>query len=468
MLPHDKLPSFQTVCSDLESHQLQKSPSQRGNPDALEKDANEFAPLDDPAMFPEGGLAAYTVVLGSFFGFYGLLAFTNSSGVIQNYIKDHILTGYDSSSIGWIFSINSFMGFGGTLVLGPIFDRIGARTPIAVGIVFTMVGLMTMLVSTTLWQFILSYGIAAGIGLALTFGPFVGAISHWFLHKRGQAIGVGYIGGAVGGLTLPVLFRQLLPKLGFAWTVRIAAFVCLFALVVGWLLIRDRRRILHPNQTHELVGDLAWQIASSIDFTAFRYKTYTCLVLALLGNGFAFLVTQTYLPLYAVFHGYSESQAYLLLVVFNSLSIPGRVLPGWAADRWGRFNTLCVISCLSTILHFVVWLPPPFSSHLAVLYVFAALYGFTSGSILSLGPACIGQTCETKDFGKRSGTAFSVLSLGDLFGVPIGGAIVGKSPPAGLRNYEYLVVFVALCSFMGSLGALTARYWYAGVRWIAV
>ncbi|KAJ9095514.1 hypothetical protein QFC19_007495 [Naganishia cerealis] len=427
-----------------------------------------FDLLDDPDMFPEGGWAAYLVVLGSFFGFYGLLAFTNASGVLQNYIKDHILTGYDSSTIGWIFSINSFVGFGGTLVLGPIFDRIGAKIPIAVGIVFTMVGLMCMSVSTTIYQFILSYGIASGIGLALTFGPFVGSISHWFLRKRGQAIGIGYIGGAVGGLTLPVLFRLLLPKLGFGWSIRIAAFICLFALVVGFLLVRDRRHILHPGQTHSSIGDLTMQIIRSIDFTAFRQKIYTCLVLALLGNGFAFLVTQTYLPLYAVFHGYNESQAYLLLVVFNSLSIPGRVLPGWMADRYGRFNTLCLISSLSTIMHFVIWLPPPFSKHIAALYVFAAIYGFTSGSILSLGPACIGQTCETKDFGKRSGTAFAILSLGDLFGVPIGGAIVGKSPPPWLRNYEYLVLFVALCSFMGTLGALTARYLYAGIKKIVV
>lgn len=444
-------------CTVLESQEETKV-SQKG----------PFDLLDDPDMFPEGGWAAYLVVLGSFFGFYGLLAFTNASGVLQNYIKDHILTGYDSSTIGWIFSINSFVGFGGTLVLGPIFDRIGARIPIAVGIVFTMVGLMCMSVSTTIYQFILSYGIASGIGLALTFGPFVGSISHWFLRKRGQAIGIGYIGGAVGGLTLPVLFRLLLPKLGFGWSIRIAAFVCLFALVVGLMLVRDRRHILHPGQTHTSIGDLTMQIIRSIDFTAFKQKIYTCLVLALLGNGFAFLVTQTYLPLFAVFHGYNESQAYLLLVVFNSLSIPGRVLPGWMADRYGRFNTLCLISSLSTIMHFVIWLPPPFSKHLAALYVFAAIYGFTSGSILSLGPACIGQTCDTKDFGKRSGTAFAILSLGDLFGVPIGGAIVGKSPPPWLRNYEYLVLFVALCSFMGTLGALAARYLYAGVKRIVV
>lgn len=445
-----------------------ESPVTLKGSDEHEKEKAAVIAFDDPDMFPEGGWDAYMVVFGSFFGFYGLLAFTNASGVLQNYIKDHILQGYDSSSIGWIFSINSFVGFGGTMVLGPIFDRIGARIPITAGIVFLMIGVMCMSVSTTLYQFILSYGIAGGLGIALTFGPFVGTISHWYLRKRGQAIGIGYIGGAVGGLTLPVLFRLLFPKLGFGWSVRIAGFVCLFALIVGLVFARDRRHILHPGQTHESVGDLIMQIAKSIDFTAFRNKVYTFLVLALLGNGFAFLVTQTYLPLYAVFHGTSESDAYLLLVVFNCLSIPGRVVPGWLADKYGRFNILCVISTLSTIVHFVIWLPPPFSRHLGVLYAFAAIYGFTSGSMLSLGPACIGQTCETKDFGKRSGTAFSVLSLGDLFGVPIGGAIVGSSPSPGLQNYEYLVLFVALCSLMGTVGAVTARYLHAGVKRIIV
>lgn len=425
-----------------------------------ESDTNQIPTVDDPSRFPDGGKEAYIILLGTFFGFTGVLAFVNSMGVFENYISAHILPNTPTSSIGWIFSVYSFFSFGGTLIAGPVFDKIGCKFLLVFGTVLTMVGFMCMSLSTQVWHFILSFSICAGIGSACTFASFLGVVTHYFLRTRGRAIGLSYTGGAISGLLFPIMFRSLFPKLGFAWSIRIGAFICLALLVVGTLMVKDRHLEFQQDQL-DLQDPVIKQILSSFDFRIFHNKVYSCLVLALLGNGFAFMVSATYLPSYATTFGHSEADSYLLLTVFNSLSIPGRLIPAWLADKYGRFNSLCFISLLSTLAFFIIWVNRPVGHTLGGLFAFAAVFGFSSGSVLSLTPVVIGQICKVEHIGTYTGTAFFALAFGDLVGIPIGGAITNAKTR---DSFDWLVIFVALCSVCGTIGSFTARFLYAGAN----
>ncbi|ODV78969.1 MFS general substrate transporter [Suhomyces tanzawaensis NRRL Y-17324] len=424
---------------------------------------NLMALLDDPSRFPEGGTRAYLVLLGSCIGLTGVLSFTNSVGVFEGHISQ-MLPDTPLLTIGWIFSVNNFLLFGMTLILGPIFDHIGCKIPILVGTTLMTVGYMCMSVSTTTYQFILSYGILGGFGVAFTFGPFVAVLTHYFLKKRAMAIGLAYIGGALGGVIFPIMFRSLIPKIGFGWSVRIGSFISLSFLLTGWALVSDRHTEFQKDNPNSQLPVLT-QILKSIDFKVFKNKTYSCLVLGLLGNGLAFLLAITYLPSYAIAFGFSPHKAYMLLVVFNACSIPGRVIPSLLADRYGRFNLVCCISLLSTLAFFVVWVNRPVAHTLTGLYVFAAWFGFSSGSILSLSPAAIGQIFKVEDIGAGIGTAFFIMSFGDLIGIPIGGAITNSRTGA---SFDHLVLFLALACLCGTTGSFVARWLYGGPKWVIV
>lgn len=420
--------------------------------------SNEIPLLDDASLFPEGGREAYMVLAGSFCGMVSSLAFLNSSGVLQNYIHENILPGTSASSIGWIFSINSFIEFGLLLVFGPLFDRVGCRIPLIAGTIISTVGFLCMSWCKEVYQFILSYSILGGIGTSLIFCSNISVLSHYFLKKRGQAIGASYIGGALGGALFPVMYRSLLPKIGFGWTIRAGVLICFSLSLVSIALIRDRREVFAKDVNKK--GSIFLEVIRSIDIRVFKDKVYTCLVLSLLGQGFAFLVTMTYITSYSTGHGFPADKSYLLILTFNSLSIPGRVIPGILADKYGRFNMLCVICMSTTIIIFVLWINTKVAHSLVGLFIFAGIYGFTSGSTLSLAPTCVGQISKTEDFAKRTGTAFFVFSFGDLIGIPIGGAIIGKGDNP--TNYDHMVIFVAVSALVGTCGALLSRYLYAG------
>ncbi|RLV96313.1 putative transporter MCH4 [Spathaspora sp. JA1] len=414
--------------------------------------------IDDPHKFSDGwNTRSMLVLFGSFLGMIGSLGFVNSGGVLQTYLLQNTLQNSSSSTVGWIFSVYNFFAFGMTLISGPIFDKIGCKIPIAFGIIVMMVGLVLTSFCKQVYQFILSYGIVTGLGAAFTFGPFISCLSHYFLEKRALAIGASYTGGGIGGVVLPLIFRSLFEKVGFGWTIRIGALICFFFLTVGWILVHDRHEEFKEHSEESIFK----QIVGSVDFKILlHHGLFSVIVFGLLFNGLAFLITLVVISSYSTSRGFTDSESYLLVVVFNCFSIPGRIIPSYLADNHlGRFNTFCIINTVSIIAFTVIWLP--FGHHLTALFVFAACFGFSSGSVLSLSASLVASIIPTKEIGKGLGTAFFILSIGDLFAIPIAGAITN----AGTRkSYDNLVIFLTCCAGVGLLVSLLARYLYGGLN----
>ncbi|KAK5693347.1 hypothetical protein LTS12_028675, partial [Elasticomyces elasticus] len=80
-----------------------------------------------------------------------------------------------------------------------------------------------------------------------------------------------------------------------------------------------------------------------------------------------------------------------------------------------------------------------------------AIFGFASGSNISLTPVCVGQLCKTEHYGRYYASAYTVVSFGTLTGIPIAGEIYARC------NDEYwgLIVFVTAC-YASGLICLTA------------
>jgi MFS family permease len=104
-----------------------------------------------------------------------------------------------------------------------------------------------------------------------------------------------------------------------------------------------------------------------------------------------------------------------------------------------------------------VWLP--FGNTKPGLIIFALLFGFASGSNISLTPVCVSQLCSIENYGRYYSTCFSIVSLGCLTGVPIAGKILDM----GSGSYRGLIMFVGLCYAGGLVAFLGARLIAMGV-----
>ncbi len=142
-------------------------------------------------------------------------------------------------------------------------------------------------------------------------------------------------------------------------------------------------------------------------------------------------------------------------------SIPGRIIPGIAADRVGRFNTMITIAALSGIITLALWVP---GNTTGTTLAFGAVYGFTSGAFISLAPAVIAQISDLRQIGARSGVLLFVSSLGALTGSPVGGAIVTA------QNGEYLglKLFTGVTITLAAVVLVAARGVQVGFKMVKI
>ena len=268
--------------------------------------------------------------------------------------------------------------------------------------------------------------------------PGMAAIGQYFNKKRGAAMGIAVAGSSLGGVILPIALNNMLynPRLGFGWTVRIIGFIMSAILIPSAAGIRAR---LPPRKDKFFLP------------SAFK-EVHLCLL-----SGACFLVVIgvftpiLYLPTYAVEHGMSTRLALYLTAILNATSFFGRVIPGIMADKVGRLN-MFVAAALSTGILCVCWQRITTN---AGLIVFAALYGFCSGSVVSLMSVCFAQVPRNpQNIGTYMGMAMFLISFAALIGPPINGALVTH-----YGTFDEAATFSGVLILVGAFVVLLSKRW---------
>lgn len=288
----------------------------------------------------------------------------------------------------------------------------------------------------------LSFGVLGGISASMVFTPSVSVATHWFQKRRALATGIIATAGSIGGIIFPQIFNALAPKVGFGWAIRTLGFIALFFCSIGCLLQKAR---LKPRKGTRKTVDI--RILREIPFTI----TTAAIVFADIGA----LIPVTYLASYAHANTMSTEQSYTLMSILNAASVLGRLLPAYAGDRYGRFNTMVVTTGISAIFTVSLWLKSG-TNHAAII-AYTVLFGFWSGSAISMSPVCIAQISKTEDFGKRYGTAYAFIGVGVLVSLPIAGQILKAQTHDGKEEYWGLIVFCGVAYWLSAALFVLAR-----------
>ncbi|KAL4756796.1 putative MFS monocarboxylate transporter [Aspergillus foveolatus] len=399
--------------------------------------------------FPEGGRQAWTCLLGSCLLMFPSFGFQTAIGSVQDYISTNQLAGYSVRDVGWITAILVFLTLFLGVQVGPLFDRYGPRTLLVCGSLASFASYMLLAECSRYWHFILCLSVLGGAAAAVITTVSIAVLSHWFYRRRALASGLCMAGSSAGGAVLPLLLRVLFPRYGWRTSVRVVAFIALACYALGVVLVRGR-----------LPASGGRASKATIDFRAFRSLRLCFLTVAVFSFEFIIFGCAALLPTYVRFAGLSTDVQFYALTVLNSMSLLGRVLPGFAADQLGRFNVLLCLVAVTMVAMAAVWLP--FGTHdEATLYAVVAVFGFGSGGWLSLAPVCAGQLCSTEEYGRYYGTVYFVAAFGVLLTVPVGGALLQSTSPRVLIGFYSAVLMVGFLALALSRWALLEWRW----RW---
>lgn len=367
-------------------------------------------------------------------------------GVFQTYLTNNQLASYPDSAVGWIFSVYAFLAFGCGIQIGPIFDKRGPRLLIFSGSVLSVLSIFLLGVCTQYWHFMLAFGVIGGFGSSLLFTPAISAIGHFFMVKRGTATGFAAAGGSFGGIIFPLMLDSLIPQVGWAWATRILAFILLFLCIIANLFIRSR---LPPKDGGTVYPDPR----------IFRDYALLFTTIGVWFMEWGLFIPITYLISYCLSSGAMDAKfSYQIMAIFNAGSCLGRWLPGIIADKIGRFNSQILAFALCSVTTMALWLPAsllPGSSPAVkpIMIVFSVLFGFASGSNISLTPVCVGQLCITQEYGRYYATCYSAVSFATLTGIPIAGAILERCG----GSYYGVVLFTGGSYIIGTVSFMAAR-----------
>ncbi|KAI9840705.1 MAG: hypothetical protein M1838_003939 [Thelocarpon superellum] len=410
--------------------------------------AREKAPMNpmmDPSSFPDGGLKAWSVVLGGFCCLFVSFGWINCIGVFQDYYQTHQLRDYSPSTVAWIPALQTFMMFLGGPFIGKIYDNYGPRWILLFGSFMHVFGLMMTSLSTEYYQFILSQGICSPIGASCIFYTALGCTPTWFFRRRAFAFGIVASGSSLGGVIFPIMVQRLVNNVGFPWTMRASAFLILGLLVIANLTVRSRiPPVKKPVSVLEFLvpfTELPFSLVTAAGFLFF----------------FGLFVPFTFIILQGISVGMSADLAGYLVPILNAASLFGRIIPGWIADKIGRFNVMIMTTYFSAIITLALWRNAHTS---AAVIVFAALFGFSSGAYVSLAPATIAQISDVRQIGVRTGSLFAAISLAALFGSPVAGALNTREN----GGFNELQIFAGVMMMGGATLFVLARVRLAGVK----
>lgn len=287
------------------------------------------------------------------------------------------------------------------LVVGPLFgfaagwivDRFGPRRLMMAGIVMAGGALVGLGAVSAAWTFYFFYFFNA-LGYVCG-GPLPSQVllSRWFDRTRGQAMGIAYLGIGLGGALVPLLAKWMTDQFGWRGSLQ-ALGVLIVAIAFPFAyFVREAPRLRPPDGSPG-AQDVPLQ-------TILRAPAFYLLAIGSMCSIAAVGGTNQHLKLYlSLDRAYSQGDAAAVISTVLAISIGGRLLMGWLADRMARKHVMLLIYLLVASAIPLLLLDPSSST----MYVFAAIFGLGLGGEYLIIPLMAGEL-------------FGVAALGRVMGI---------------------------------------------------
>jgi len=125
----------------------------------------------------------------------------------------------DRASISLAFTLANLIQSVSSPLAGRLADRFGTRKVVLVSTaIFAALLVSSHLLSATLWNVYVFYGLLGFLGTGSGPIPYVKVISRWFDRRRGLALGLTMLGIGSGAILMPTLAQRLIATLGWRST----------------------------------------------------------------------------------------------------------------------------------------------------------------------------------------------------------------------------------------------------------
>lgn len=300
---------------------------------------------------------------------------------------------------------------------------------------------------TELYQIFLAQGLCVGLGASGLFVGSVSTVAPYFSNKRAFALGCMTSGASIGGIIFPIMIQKLIPTLGFPWAVRTVAFVLLGLSFIPILLLKSR---LPPRKS-----------AAMIDYDSFKDWPFMTLTFGLTFGFVTQYVPYYYIESFSQHIGMNQSLVIYQVSIMNGMSVFGRLIPSFFADKIGPFNMLTPVAFAAAIMC-LAWIG---IKNVGGTIAFSIIFGTFSGTYTSIQPSCItALTTDLTKLGTRLGMTFFIMGFGIFAGPPVAGALIS----AQHGDFSGAQIFTGVCTIIAGCLIAVARHYAGGYKGLFV
>ena len=381
--------------------------------------------------------------------------------------------GWDRGQTAAAFSVGFIVATLYSPFLGMLMDRFGPRLVIPVSATLMSIGMALATQISQPWHLHLTLGVLVGGGtLALSYMGHSLFLPHWFVRRRGLALGVAFAGVGVGSIILFPWIQHFISHTGWrnaCWAMSIILLVAILPL--NFFLQRRRPEDLglapdgdstadssaHARANADTIVDHKWVATEWTLAAAMKTSRFWWLALSSLTSLYAWYAVQVHQTKYLNDIGFPPDVAAYALGLVGLTGSVSQIALGHLSDRIGR-EWAWTISIAGFALCYLLLLLMQHHPTPLLLYLMVTAQG-----LLGYGMASVFGSVPVELFqGKQFGTIASTLSVPATLGAATGPWVTGLLYD---RTGSYTLAFW-MCTGM-SLIAIVGM-WMAAPRKVRV
>ncbi len=330
--------------------------------------------------------------------------------------------GWPRTSLTGIYSLSLLAAGLSAPLAGLLFDRLGPRRTVLLGLLAVSSGLGVAGFAQSLWHLQLGIGLLGGFATA-ALGPAVATplLSRWFRERLGTVIGIVYSSMGVGMLVFLPLAQWVIDLAGWRQAYHGIAVAILTLVLLPVILLPPWGRIAagagQPTgaAAQPLIGDSGLTVHDAV-----RMLPYWGLIAVFFFTGTGMYVVIVQLVAYLVETGVPPLKAASSYGFAGALMPMGMLAFGWLADQIGR-RVAAGLSYGVTLLSFIGFYLLSLAPSDLLLTAAMVLLGLSLGS---RGPM-ISSIASSIFGGRNFGTIFGTIAVGGGAGGAFGAFLSG-------------------------------------------
>ncbi|XP_060704694.1 monocarboxylate transporter 10 [Hemiscyllium ocellatum] len=383
---------------------------------APEHPGSALPPPPGPFVPPEGGWG-WVVMFASMWCNGSVFGIQNAFGLLFLSLLENFGDPNDKHlrfKTAWVGSLSMGMIFFCSPIVSVFTDLYGCRKTATVGAAVAFIGLVASSFVKSLEPMYFTYGIVFGCGSSFAYQPSLVILGHYFKQRLGLVNGIVTAGSSVFTIVLPLLLKQLLPKIGLSHTLRVLSAFMFVLFLVGFTY-----KPIMPGNQHSNSSKKKVNIKKIFNVKIWKFLGYRIWAFGIPTALFGYFVPYVHLMKYVEETFQLQNEEVLLMCIGISSGI-GRLVFGRVADYLPGSNKVF----LQVVSFFVIGLMSmmiPLCQGFGGLIAVCLFMGLFDGCFISIMAPVAFELVGSENVSQAIGFLLGLMSIPMTAGPPIAG-----------------------------------------------